>query len=1704
MLWSRDPYWVGISTPYRCYKPKSQSPKRLRILIFTFLLLVGCTSATVVDNILNNLGSDLAPLLALFGEKVTMQYLGESLTWIDNFIFALAPLGIITAMVSAVRVAGGPRLRSLIGRAKESRGTVEAELMSSTSSDVCELWNGQGVVRVPGCPVLLQLVYVPSKDPLSQGSPEIYTFAEAVKENIYSRKPEAKLNPEADLEASSLLALENPPNLSPNISTKPLSERWLLIFGVLGACLQSGVLVFAALIQYQVFNLPKNDEPTPDYAFPIIACGTLLLAMGMFLCAQIIEQSTEEAYWEPASKFNNSKTTEVIWLQRGGQMVGDQLFGSFAKRSENFTVMTSAKRSEKFDSGKSREVRVWIALSASFLGFVTQFIGFRAIHPYVTLVQLAVVLFMTIIRSFAHIERKSQNAIENPDSLGDGHELDWLAKSLKGCKTWEIVTGIDSEGYSVVPKSPTQPDPNKCPSPLHNQPTVVMKNRARLAQISSDWKLENRIKVKTLKSAIEATMNQVCASMTLKPGYEEMCNFDWTLWVKTRFCSSNQGTTSTEKDKEPEISGVDLRIVRERDDDSWTPWRIDENELEAVLCLWVSSLVEEDKLRARSHNLPLKNVRLFGPATDDSVVRTDYKLWIYNGTALNESREDPGSRYFGWAGKDQGGNATYLSIDAKEDLATLCAQEIYGQFLFQLAQIVEEIGGNTTLRKNDPATDIPIAPIGQKSRKRFCLFNSNIAALASLFSSSGLGSIENAYISIIPALRASGKLPVLHKVHTEIQHIQKDRTSFDDPRDNLEGRTVLQAAAESGLEDIVAWLLDIGTDVNGSAGERTALELAAKAGHETIVKLLIDRGADVVAQAGISRRTALQAAAESGHLEIVRYLLEHGADINAPPGITGRTALQAAAGNGHEGVVILLLEHGAEIDAVPARSSGRTALQAAAGGGHERIVLHLLKSGADLSAEPAPNLGRTALQAAAEGGYRSIVKHLLGYGAQINGAPAKVSGRSAMQAAAEGGHLEIVRDILNHGVLVSDVPAEIAGRRAIEAAAGGGHLETVQYLLDRGAQIDTAPARNSGRTALQAAAEGGHLEMVQFLLGCGAKVDSNDAPAEISGRTALQAAAEAGHKEVVLNLVDHGAQVDVAPAKYSGRTALQAAAGGGHLGIVQYLLNHGAQLNGKPAEISGRSALQAAAGAGHLEIVKHLLDRGAQIDAAPAKDSGRTTLQAAAEGGHLGVVRHLLDHGAKVDNDAIAEFSGRSALQAAAGAGCLEVVVHLLGHGAQVDAAPKTSSGRTALQAAAEGGHLEIVQYLLGHGADADAEPSPDSGRTALQAAAGGGHLELVQYLLDHGVQIDAAPAEISGRTALQAAAEGGHLEIVQHLFCHGVQLDEAPAKHSGRAAIQAAAGGGHLEIVQYLLDNHAKVDITPAEISGRTALQAAAESGHEMIVDLLLEQGADVNATLAPESGTTALLAAAKIGHIKIVESLLSRGADINAISTTSAKTALQAAVEMGHTDTIQLFLIHGADTNIASTVSGRTALQAAAEGGHLEIVQYLLAYGADVNAASDSGSGPTALQIAMEAGHTDIVRLLLGCEVDVNAVWETSGQTALQTAAGMGNTVFIRLLLDQGADVNAAPAPDSGRTALQAAAEGGHVEVVEWLLSLGADVNAPPAANSGVTALEAAVMGGHQEVVEVLRSAGAREEGDDQAPIVVQGLSISIEGSS
>ena len=65
---------------------------------------------------INTIGTSVVPIITLFGEQATKQFLSLSMGWADDIILAAAPIGIITIVVSAIRVTGYRWLKAILGR----------------------------------------------------------------------------------------------------------------------------------------------------------------------------------------------------------------------------------------------------------------------------------------------------------------------------------------------------------------------------------------------------------------------------------------------------------------------------------------------------------------------------------------------------------------------------------------------------------------------------------------------------------------------------------------------------------------------------------------------------------------------------------------------------------------------------------------------------------------------------------------------------------------------------------------------------------------------------------------------------------------------------------------------------------------------------------------------------------------------------------------------------------------------------------------------------------------------------------------------------------------------------------------------------------------------------------------------------------------------------------------------------------------------------------------------------------------------------------------------------------------------------------------------------------------------------------------------------------------------------------------------------
>jgi hypothetical protein len=362
------------------------------------------------------LQQDLAPILTLFGEQVTKQFLSESISPLDCVIFGMAPIGIITAVVSVIRLYGKSWLKSVIGRAQEPHGAPEAELCSSTSEDVCEMWSNGSICRVFGRPKMLEVIvhndgiFYPRviRDAMEETGADCGI---ALPKNllghlphptdISARIPKEQLPWTQWVETSRPRGLEGMkyprafapfPNLSLNIGFQQPKRSLLSTAAAFGIILQSSFFIYAYWATFSNTSFYPEDDRPQIWSFVLAVAGTVLLVSGMTLCAALVEGRSGERHF----KFNptddeTSSSTRIYWLQCGNQRVADQNFPSFAycKGADGYTTSWLAKPEDVTIIGLPSGVVYPVAIAFSLAGFVCQFLGLRGLHGSITLYQLA-------------------------------------------------------------------------------------------------------------------------------------------------------------------------------------------------------------------------------------------------------------------------------------------------------------------------------------------------------------------------------------------------------------------------------------------------------------------------------------------------------------------------------------------------------------------------------------------------------------------------------------------------------------------------------------------------------------------------------------------------------------------------------------------------------------------------------------------------------------------------------------------------------------------------------------------------------------------------------------------------------------------------------------------------------------------------------------------------------------------------------------------------------------------------------------------------------------------------------------------------------------------------------------------------------------------------------------------------------------------
>ena len=206
----------------------------------------------------------------------------------------MAPLGILVIVASAIRISGWRAWLSIIGYAQESMVRVEQDLLSSTSPEVCEIWEGRQaekigkVVRLPKQRKVKVFFY----DPVYK---RVFDFRFAVNEGMLKRP--AGFEEDVDM---------LPPNLVLNVGGSLAGVVETYVFAALAVLLQVAVLVVDAIVTYR-FHLVTSGSR--HIGFPLTCSGTILLCCGIFACSYVVENATEKGQYVPSSN-GAGKTSE--------------------------------------------------------------------------------------------------------------------------------------------------------------------------------------------------------------------------------------------------------------------------------------------------------------------------------------------------------------------------------------------------------------------------------------------------------------------------------------------------------------------------------------------------------------------------------------------------------------------------------------------------------------------------------------------------------------------------------------------------------------------------------------------------------------------------------------------------------------------------------------------------------------------------------------------------------------------------------------------------------------------------------------------------------------------------------------------------------------------------------------------------------------------------------------------------------------------------------------------------------------------------------------------------------------------------------------------------------------------------------------------------------------------------------------------------
>ncbi|SCV61379.1 uncharacterized protein FFFS_15948 [Fusarium fujikuroi] len=1097
--------------------------------------------------------------------------------------------------------------------------------MSSTSHEVCELWNGQEVVRVMGEGLIREfIIMVPAGSDWDGNSATVETKDQdeylnergfTIQERIFGKLDIEEGIGHAGKDGLSVVIIRRKetediaPNLTLNIHSR-VGRGELYAVALFGILVQLGILAYYACLTYYSpfrFHLLNKGDVIESYAFSCTAAGTTLIVAGMLICSLIVEKSTSEKRYLPISKANEAR---VVWLQRPGT-VNDQTFESFAIYPESpQAVITTSRRASRTRSqgretssdkswwecvsGKElNEVLTLMGMFFSISGFIVQFVGLRAMHWTASVTLLGATILMTCLRVLV---RRNLAQVPKSQRLLAGHELDWLTMILAGDvknAPWMGHPKVDEDGlkrpcadrggWDWRVSSVENPETlNKlCPSSdtyRHMKPQQIhqsvgqtlglakqavkahnkaMKIREDLGGLAN-WHGPAYAEAIVLARAIEMTMDTLLKPHPANP------LFTWSLTARWP-C----GGTNSES--------IDFLVRLENQ-----KWKVSSNEIDAALSLWLYSVYKDENILGNiafdgagvrtTEMMEERNLRLLGSHTP--ALHRDLRWWMPDGAirVIAVGSDSSGQHHttvevkphqvVGFAsnpelGSAEGriylfetfndtprdtsnGNGT-LAVESYSPLKTTYTQHMFSAFMWALAKAMEPIPTRAEIRLKD--TD----GLSNSPPWQFLSFhNTTLSKLAKNIQSTGLGSLEEVYLAIIPPLSAWNKLPRADAiVEWTREHTKRHE----------------QLGHWKEATDAYLWLFEVSKTFSEQSNKATAVLME----YLRTVTLAVElKGAQAYGEEDTKRlmkeKWRLETKMKTADQEVLSSLMR----------------LYAGEGRGWKCDVVQGIGSGVEEDLPYPKVFNFVSLHQYVRRNDINGISKILEDRSSEGPDPKDIHDCTPLHYAAAMGCKKAAEELLRGGAHVNAGD--LVDWTPLHHASANGYEDVVGLLIELGA--DEHSRDRFDGTPLHVAAANGHKEVASLLIQQGADTDFRDC--SGGTPLHRAAASGHKDVVSLLVAKGADKEVKDR----FGETPAYRAAKAGHKDTVIellgdkmsDLVQTGG-VDIESKSKGGWTPLSYAAKGGHEAVV------GLFLGSDKADISTRSDLHTRAQPGKTTII---------------------------------------------------------------------------------------------------------------------------------------------------------------------------------------------------------------------------------------------------------------------------------------------------------------------------------------------------------------------------------------------------------------------------------------------------------------------------------------------------------------------------------------